>query len=74
MRRLPVDSSALRSVGYDTKARILEIEFINGSVYDYYDVPPETYQELCEADSMGAFVNFHIKPRFECHEVFKRTA
>ncbi len=74
MKRLPVDSSALRSVGYDTKSRTLEIEFINGSVYDYYSVPPETYQELCEADSMGTFVNLYIKPHFECHEIYKRTA
>jgi hypothetical protein len=69
MKRLPVDSSALRSVGYDPRSQLLEIEFINGSVYDYYDVPPQAYQEFCEADSMGAFVNFRIKPQFECHEV-----
>ena len=74
MKRLPVDSSAIRSVGYDAKSRILEIEFINGSVHDYHDVPPETYQEFCEADSMGAFVNFHIKPNFQCSEIYKRTA
>ena len=69
MKRLPVDSSALRSVGYDPKLQVLQIEFINGSVCDYYNVPPQTYQEFCEADSMGAFVNFRIKPNFECHEV-----
>ncbi|HLQ51230.1 MAG TPA: KTSC domain-containing protein [Terriglobales bacterium] len=74
MKRLPVDSSAIRSVGYDAKSRILEIEFTNGSVYDYYDVPHQIYQEFCEADSMGAFVNFRIKPNFQCNEVYKRTA
>ena len=74
MKRLPVDSSALRSVGYDSKSQVLEIEFMNGTVCDYYDVPPETYQEFCEADSMGAFVNFRIKPHFLSSEVFKRSA
>ncbi|HZR29749.1 MAG TPA: KTSC domain-containing protein [Terriglobales bacterium] len=74
MKRLPVDSSALRSIGYDPKSLVLEIEYINGSVYDYYGVPPAIYQEFCEADSMGAFVNFRIKPNFECHEVYRRTA
>jgi len=74
MKRLPVDSSAVRSIGYDPKSLVLEIEYANGSVYDYYDVPPATYQEFCEADSMGAFVNFRIKPNFEYREVSRRSA
>jgi len=74
MKRLPVDSSAVRSVGYDQKSLILEIEYTNGSIYDYYDVPPEIYQEFCEADSMGAFVNFRIKPNFQYREVYRRSA
>ena len=74
MKRLHVDSTTLRSVGYDPKTQVLEIEFINGNIYDYYKVSPETYQELCEADSMGAFVNFRIKPHFLSSEVFKRSA
>ena len=74
MKRLPVDSSAVRSIGYDPKSLVLEIEYANGSVYDYYGVPSETYQEFCEADSMGAFINFRIKPSFEYREVSRRTA
>jgi hypothetical protein len=74
MKRLRVDSSAVRSMGYDPKLLLLEIEYTNGSVYAYYDVPPATYQEFCEADSMGAFVNFRIKPNFECREIYRRSA
>jgi hypothetical protein len=74
MKRLPVESNALRSIGYDPKLQVLEIEFMNGSVHDYYDVPPQTYQDLCEADSMAAFVNFRIKPHFPSAEVYKRSA
>ena len=74
MKRLPVDSSAVCSIGYDPKLLLLEIEYTNGSVYDYYGVSPEVYQEFCEADSMGAFVNFRIKPNFECREIYRRSA
>ncbi len=74
MKRLPVDSSAVCSVGYDPKSLVLEIEYTNGSIYDYYDVPPEIYQEFCEADSMGTFVNFRIKPNFQYREVYRRSA
>jgi hypothetical protein len=36
MERMPVDSEALRSVGYE--GGTLEIEFSSGSVYQYFDV------------------------------------
>ena len=73
MKRLPVDSSAICSVGYDSRSRVLEIEYSNHCVYDYYDVPPDVYQQFCEADSMGAFVNFRIKPNFPCQEIVEHT-
>ena len=74
MKRLPVDSSAIRAVGYDPNSQVLEIEYANGGVYDYYDVPPNLYQEFCEADSMGAFANIRIKPNFFYRENIERTA
>jgi len=60
-------------MGYDPNSRVLEIEYANSCVYDYYDVPPGVYQELCEADSLGAFVNFRIKPNFPAQEIIERN-
>jgi hypothetical protein len=39
MHRQPVISSNLASVCYDSKSKTLEIEFLNGSVYQYSNVP-----------------------------------
>lgn len=64
MRRKPVDSSSLVSVGYDPKRRILEIEFEGGGVYDYLGVPPEVFAALMEAPSKGAYVNDVVKEGF----------
>jgi hypothetical protein len=61
IRRTAVSSSALRSVGYDAAARVLEIEFHNGDVYQYFEVPPEVYEELMASDSLGRY--FHRKVR-----------
>ena len=69
MERRPINSSAIRSVAYDPELLILEIEFANGGTYQYYRVPPTTYQELCAADSKGTFVNQSVKPHFECREI-----
>ena len=74
MKRLPVDSTAICSAAYDAELLILEIEFINGSIYHYYRLPPATYQQFCDADSKGAFVNQSIKPNFEYREIRKPTS
>jgi hypothetical protein len=62
VQRQPVESRAVNSVGY--KAPILEVEFRDGRVYQYYPVPEPMFRELMTADSIGNFVATRIKPRF----------
>ncbi|HEY0036470.1 MAG TPA: KTSC domain-containing protein, partial [Longimicrobium sp.] len=50
------------SVGYDAGRRVLEVEFLNGGVYEYGDVPDEVYRALLEVDSKGRYLNAEIKP------------
>ncbi|WBQ07771.1 KTSC domain-containing protein [Kribbella sp. CA-293567] len=69
MRRRPVNSSSVRSVGYHLASRTLELEYVNGSVYQYYEVPQPTYAGLLAAPSIGNFVNTRIKPYFDVAEV-----
>lgn len=64
MHRLPVESSAIASVGYDARTRTLEVEFVGGGVYRYLGVPPREHETLLRADSLGAYVNRSIKPRY----------
>ena len=61
MKRKPVVSSNLKSVGYDLNTRILEIEFHNGSVYQYYEVPSNVYEGLMKAPSHGKFFHAYIR-------------
>jgi hypothetical protein len=69
MRRRVVESASVRSVGYSTSSRTLEVEFVNGSVYQYFDVPQPTYAGLLAAPSIGNFVNTQIKPYYEFAEI-----
>ncbi len=57
MQRARVNSSSLRSVGYDPERRVLEVEFSNGSLYQYEGVPGEIVRELLAADSLGTYFN-----------------
>jgi hypothetical protein len=61
MRRERVHSEALRSVGYDPDARILEIEFNSGTVYRYFDVPPSVHAGLMTAESKGEYYAMNIR-------------
>ena len=64
MKRLPVESSSIVSVGYDAGHSILEIEFEGSRVYQYFDVPASVYEALLEAESIGRFVNEQVKSVF----------
>lgn len=61
MERTPVSSSNIVSIGYNPQLSTLEIEFNNGRVYQYFDVPESVYGELMAAQSHGKYFNQQIK-------------
>ena len=61
MERQYVSSSNIASIGFDPDHMILEIEFLNGAVYQYYDVPQSIYDGLMAADSHGKYFAASIK-------------
>lgn len=71
MNRQGVDSSLIRSVGYDLASSVLEIEFTGeGRIYDYFDVPLSIYSELMEAESKGQYFNDYIKDMYSYQQVY----
>ena len=64
MKRMPVESTTLRSVGYSKKNKILQLEFSSREVYDYYEVPDYVYMGLMKADSHGSYFNQEIKDHY----------
>jgi hypothetical protein len=61
MDRLLLISTALRSVAYDERERVLEVKFVHGSVYRYLDVPGSVYEGLLAAESRGVYFDEHVK-------------
>jgi len=63
--RQQVNSSLIKSIGYDRLSHALEVEFTTspGKVYRYEDVKPEEVHELHKADSIGKAFNQLIRPR-----------
>ena len=63
-----VDSSAVERVDYTPEREMLDIWYKGGSRYTYFDVPPEVYQALLAAPSIGAFVNHYVKDHYRFEE------
>jgi len=61
MQMTPVTSSNIAAVGYDRTSRTLEVEFHNGTRYQYDDVDEDVYQDLMGAESVGKFFNANVK-------------
>lgn len=61
MDRIPVQSSNIASIGYDINIEILEIEFLNGRIYQYHNVPLAVHEELMTASSHGSYFNREIR-------------
>ncbi len=61
MKRFPVASSNLRSVGYDAASQTLEVEFKDSGVYQYYGVPEPVYQGLMGAGSKGGYLADYVR-------------
>lgn len=66
IKPVAMQSSSLAQVEYDSRRSILQVAFRDGSTYQYANVPAETYRNLLQADSKGAYFNRHIRNIF-CH-------
>ena len=54
----------IASIGYLARSRMLEIEFVSGSIYRYLDVDKEVNGDFLDAPSKGTFFNAHIKDAY----------
>jgi KTSC domain len=70
--RHSVQSTAIAKVGYSKLRHILEIEFVNGAVYRYFDVPHSAYRDLMSAESKAGFYDSDIKKHYRSALVRQR--
>ena len=62
----PVTSTNILAIGYDTASLTLQVEFKDGHVYQYFDVPVSVYEELMNppGGSHGSYLAAHIKGQY----------
>lgn len=69
MERSSVRSSHISSIGYDPDTLVLEVEFNDGSVYQYHDVPNTVYEGLMDADSHGEYLHEWVKGEYDYTQI-----
>jgi KTSC domain len=69
MERKRVNSSRIRSVGYDERAQLLEVELTNGTVYQYSRVSPEVYRRFMAAPNPTTYFDDKIDEEYTARRV-----
>ena len=71
-------SSAIDSIDYDAKSKILEIEFkkddqSQDGIYHYIKVPKTQWNSILKQiqtkESLGKYINQEIKPKYDYYEL-----
>ncbi|MBT2186315.1 KTSC domain-containing protein [Sphingobium nicotianae] len=57
-------STVIHSYQYDPAACRLDIRFVSGETYSYFDVPQRIVAGLARAISKGRYFQSHIRDRF----------
>jgi KTSC domain len=64
MERKPVNSSTIKSVGWEDGT--LEMEFASGGIYQYENVSKEVFDSFIRSESKGHFFQADIRPSYVC--------
>jgi len=56
-----VESSAIKSLGYDPEKERLVVQFPRGVTWAYVEVPAKEYCRLLAAESIGSYFSRHIR-------------
>jgi len=62
--RVSLDSTTLAAAAYEGGGEKLQLDFRDGTRYEYSGVAPGLYRALLRATSKGSFFNRYIRGRF----------
>ena len=69
MDRKKVSSSSIRSVGFDERSRVLEVEFSDGRISQYSGVSAEVHRRLMSAPSIVSYFRDNIEEAFTAKRI-----
>lgn len=63
----PVESSTIAGMAHNVATSIMTVQFKNGGVYEYENVPREKYEAILGAESVGKAFDRDIKKQAASH-------
>ncbi len=63
------ESSNISRFGYEEASQILHVEFKNGSLYNYFDIPEYIFSGMKNAVSKGQYLTENIKGNYRYAKV-----
>ena len=64
-----VESSMVYAVGYDRETRTLEVIYVRGGIWEYFEVPEHKYRNLMESNSIGSYMRDCIIDEYEENKI-----
>lgn len=58
------ESTSIARFTYEESAKILKVEFKNGGLYHYFDIPQTLFEEMKLASSQGQYLAQNIKGHY----------
>ncbi len=59
-----LNAGRIRAVGYDSRARVLELEFSDGSIYQYTGVGDEVHRRLVSSSAAASYFRDNIEEEY----------
>lgn len=64
-----IQSSNLKRTEYDTETENMLVEFNNGQIYEYSNVPHKIYTQFRMSESQGKFFSSEIAKKFKYKKI-----
>ena len=69
MEMKPIHSGKLRAIGYDARARLLQVQLDDGSILQYSAVGEELWRRLSSSGAAWSFYRDNIEDEFTAQRV-----
>ena len=64
LRQKVSESSNIKHIAYQPFTKVMQVSFLNGRIYWYYNVPREIYDNFIKAPSKGKYFWSSVKDKF----------
>ena len=73
MEMKKINSGRLRAIGYDARARVLQVQLDDGSTLQYGGVGEDTWRRLSGSGAAWSFYRDNIEEEFTAKRGFRRA-